>query len=165
MNRGTICRDERLSSFDGTFQGRINMTAFPMISGYFAVLQRARAAKSLLAAAAIAALALPGAAEAARYRIVGSYDGIWTTTFATTRGTCSSGLSVPFTVSGGRVSSAGGGRVSGSVSRSGSVAVAVSIGASHASGGGRLIGNFGSGHWSGIIQGDRCAGIWQASRG
>jgi hypothetical protein len=44
------------------------------------------------------------------------------------------------------------------------VAVSVSVGASRASGGGRLVGNFGSGHWSGIITGDRCSGTWQATR-
>jgi hypothetical protein len=130
------------------------MTASPVISRYFV-------SKSLFAAAALAVLAVSGAAPAQ----AGGYDGTWTTVFATTRGNCSSGYSVPFTVSRGRVSSAGGGRVSGSVSRSGSVAVAVSVGASHASGGGRLIGNYGSGRWSGIITGDRCSGTWQASRG
>jgi hypothetical protein len=127
----------------------MNMTAFPVFSRYFA-------------AAAIAALVLPGTADA---RVAGSYDGIWTTVFATTRGNCSSGYSVPFTVTRGRVFSAGGGRVSGSVSRSGSVAVAVSVGASRASGGGRLVGNSGFGRWSGIITGDRCSGTWQATRG
>jgi len=137
------------------------MTDSLMISRYFAALLRVRASKSLFAAAAIAALALSGTADA---RGPSNYDGTWTTVFATTRGNCSSGLSVPFLVYGGRVSSAGGGRVSGSVSPSGSVAVAVSIGASHATGGGRLVGNYGSGRWSGIIQGDRCAGTWQASR-
>ena len=64
-----------------------------------------------------------------------------TCTFATTRGNCSSGYSVPFTVTGSRVSSAGGGRVSGSVNRGGGVAVQVSVGASHATGGGRLAGD------------------------
>jgi hypothetical protein len=137
------------------------MTTFPMISRYFAALPRIRA-KSLFVAAALATFALPGSADA---RIVRVYDGTWTTTFATTRGNCSSGYSVPFTVNGGRVFSAGGGRVSGSVNRSGGVAVAVSVGASHASGGGRLVGNFGSGRWSGIITGDRCSGTWQATRG
>ena len=140
------------------------MTESTMISRLFAALPHLRASKFLVAAAAIAALAVPGSANA-RPVGYGGYDGTWTTVFATTRGNCSSGLSVPFLVYGGRVSSAGGGHVSGSVSRSGSVAVAVSIGASHASGGGRLVGNYGSGRWSGIIQGDRCAGTWQASRG
>ena len=136
------------------------MTAFSMISRCFTSLSRVRACKSLFAVAALAALALPGSADAR-----GAYDGIWTTVFATTRGNCSSGYSVPFTVVGSRVSSAGGGRVSGRISRAGSVAVAVSVGASHASGGGRLVGNYGSGRWSGIITGDRCSGTWQARRG
>ena len=122
---------------------------------------RQRAWRATLAATAIAAIILPGAADA---RLAGGYDGVWNVVFATTRGTCSSGYSVPFTVTGGRVSSAGGGRVSGSVSHSGSVAVSVSVGASHASGGGRLAGNYGGGYWSGIISGDRCSGTWRASR-
>jgi hypothetical protein len=94
----------------------------------------------------------------------GAYDGTWTTVFATTRGNCSSGYSVPFLVTGGRVSSAGGGRVAGSVNRGGGVAVHVSVGASRASGGGRLAGNSGAGSWSGIISGDHCSGTWQATR-
>jgi hypothetical protein len=141
--------------------GPTQMT-LPMIYRYFGARPRVCAFKSLFAAAALAALALPGTAHAGG---AGAYDGIWTTVFATTRGNCSSGYSVPFTVSGSRVVPAGGGRVSGSVRRSGSVAVAVSDGASHASGGGRLRGNVGSGRWSGIITGDRCSGTWQATRG
>jgi hypothetical protein len=118
--------------------------------------------RSILAAAAVAASILPIAAEA---RIAGSYDGLWNVVFATTRGTCSSGTSIPFTVTGTRVSSAGGGRVEGRVSRAGGVAVTASVGASRASGRGRLVGNSGSGYWSGIISGDRCSGTWQATRG
>jgi len=104
----------------------------------------------LPAAAALAALAVPGIAEG---RAPGAYDGVWNVTFATTRGTCSSGYSVPFTVAGSRVFSAGG------------VAVQVSVGASHASGGGRLAGNSGTGSWRGVISGDNCSGTWQAMRG
>lgn len=115
------------------------------------------------AAAALALLAIPGTADA-RIMRGGAYDGTWNVVFATTRGTCSSGYSVPFTVVGARVTSAGGGRVSGSVNRGGGVAVKVSVGASRASGGGRLAGTSGAGSWSGIIQGDRCSGTWQASR-
>jgi hypothetical protein len=110
--------------------------------------------------AVLAMAAFPSTADA---RIRG-YDGVWNVTFATTRGNCSSGYSVPFTVAGSRVSSAGGGRVSGKVNRSGGVAVEVSVGASHASGGGRLAGAAGTGSWHGIISGDRCSGIWQATR-
>jgi hypothetical protein len=119
------------------------------------------ASRSILAAAAITAAVLPVAAEA---RMAGTYDGVWNVVFATTRGTCSSGYSVPFTVAGNRVSSAGGGRVEGSVTRAGGVAVRVSVGASKASGGGRLMGNNGAGSWNGIISGDRCSGTWQATR-
>jgi hypothetical protein len=115
--------------------------------------------------AALAAAAAPGSADAATRRAAGAYDGIWNVVFATTRGNCSSGYSVPFTVTGSRVSSAGGGRVSGSVNRAGAVAVSVSVGASRASGGGRLAGSYGAGAWRGIITGDRCSGTWQATRG
>ena len=125
---------------------------------------RLRGSRLIVAATALAAFAVPGAADARMARAPGAYDGVWNVTFATTRGTCSSGYSVPFTVTGSRVSSAGGGRVSGSVNRSGGVAVQVSVGASHASGGGRLAGNSGAGSWRGIISGDNCAGTWQATR-
>lgn len=118
----------------------------------------------MLAAFSIAAVVVPGPADARPLRAAGRYDGVWNVVFATTRGVCSSGYSVPFTVSGGRVSSAGGGRVAGSVNRGGAVAVRVSVGASRASGGGRLAGNYGAGSWSGIITGDRCSGTWQATR-
>jgi hypothetical protein len=116
-----------------------------------------------IAAAAALTLSVPGTADARLVR-GGSYDGVWNVVFATTRGTCSSGYSVPFTVIGNRVTSAGGGRVSGSVNRAGGVAVQVSVGASRASGGGRLAGTSGAGSWRGIIQGDYCSGTWQASR-
>jgi hypothetical protein len=124
-----------------------------------------RGSCGVLAAIAVAAIMVAPAAAEARVVRGGAYDGIWNVVFATTQGTCSSGYRVPFTVRGGRVSSAGGGRVSGSVSRGGGVAVSVSVGASRASGSGRLAGNFGAGYWRGIISGDRCGGTWQATRG
>lgn len=115
--------------------------------------------------AALATIAVPAAADAGiRVRGGGAYDGTWNVVFATTRGNCSSGYKVPFQVAGNRVSSAGGGRVSGTVNRGGAVAVSVSVGASKASGGGRLAGTSGAGSWSGIITGDRCSGTWQATR-
>ena len=115
--------------------------------------------------AAFATMAAPASADAAtRRRAAGAYDGIWNVVFATTRGNCSSGYSVPFTVIGSRVSSAGGGRVSGSVNRAGAVAVRVSVGASRANGGGQLSRSSGAGSWRGIISGDRCSGTWQGTR-
>jgi hypothetical protein len=103
------------------------------------------------------------AARAARAAGPGAFDGIWNVQFNTRAGNCGSN-SFPFTVSGRRVSSAGGGKVTGGVSPSGAVSVAVSVGLSRASGTGRLAGNSGSGRWSGIISGDKCSGTWQASR-
>jgi hypothetical protein len=133
------------------------MAHFPqLISSVFAMTRP----RHLVLLAALAA-SVPLSAADAR---VGVYDGIWNVTFATTRGNCSSGYSVPFTVTGSRVSSAGGGKVSGSVNRGGAVAVEVSVGASHASGGGRLGGTAGTGSWRGIISGDQCSGTWHASR-
>ena len=128
----------------------------------------------MLAAVAAALLVAPDVAgarsraarsHAARSYAGGNYDGVWNVVFVTTAGACGSGLSVPFSVSGGRVFSAGGGRVSGRVNRAGAVAVDVSVGASRASGGGRLSYRSGGGSWRGVIQGQPCSGTWQASRG
>ena len=116
--------------------------------------------------AVMVAIAAPATAEAAPRGRQGrqSLSTAPNAAFATTRGNCSSGYSVPFMVTGSRVSSAGGGRVSGSVNRAGAVAVKVSVGASKASGGGRLAGASGAGAWHGIITGDRCSGTWRATR-
>jgi hypothetical protein len=126
---------------------------------------RSRGFRRLLSAALLAAIAVaPGAAEAGRYARAGAYDGTWNVVFSTRAGNCSPTNSVPFAVYGTRVSSAGGGKVTGGIGRNGVVSVAISVGLSHASGSGRLVGNYGSGRWAGIITGDRCSGTWQASR-
>ena len=139
------------------------MTHLHRLAARFAPSRALHGLRALSMFGVIAAVAtIPGATEAVARG--GLYDGVWNVVFATTRGNCSSGYSVPFTVAGGRVSSAGGGRVSGSVSRAGGVAVNVSVGASRASGGGRLAGTSGAGTWRGIISGDRCSGTWQATR-
>ncbi len=155
VNHDPCYGDELLDSLH--HRNRLNMS----ISAKIAPSLRLR---SILAATIVATAALPGAADAKLVRAGGSYDGVWNVTFATKRGTCSSGYSVPFTVIGSRVTSAGGGRVSGSVNRAGAVAVQVSVGASHAAGGGRLAGTSGGGSWRGVIQGDNCSGTWQATR-
>jgi len=123
----------------------------------------ARALRWIFAAAVFAAIAAPGAADA-RIARAGAYDGVWNVVFATRAGNCSSTNSVPFAVSGNRVSSAGGGKVTGGIGRGGAVSVRISVGLSVASGNGRLAGNSGAGRWAGIISGDRCSGTWQAAR-
>ena len=119
---------------------------------------------SLSAAVFAVVVASSCAAEARRFAHVRAYDGIWNVVFVTRAGNCSATNSVPFAVSGARVSSAGGGKVTAGISRGGAVSVAISVGRSRASGSGRLAGNSGAGRWSGIITGDRCSGIWQARR-
>jgi hypothetical protein len=107
---------------------------------------------------------IPGV-NARAVRFAHAYDGTWNVVFFTRAGNCSSTNSAPFTVSGRRLSSAGGGKVTGGIGPTGIVAVRISVGRSAASGSGRLVGNSGSGRWSGIITGDRCSGTWQATRG
>jgi hypothetical protein len=136
---------------------------------FFADSSRTRALRWIFFTGMVLAIAgMPHSAEARRARIAGApraYNGTWNVVFSTLAGNCSSTNSVPFTVSGSRVSSAGGGKVTGGIGRRGSVSVTISVGASRASGSGRLVGNSGAGRWSGIISGDRCSGSWQAARG
>jgi len=123
-----------------------------------------RSLRGLLPAALLIAMAAPLGSADARPMRGGVYDGTWNVVFATQRGNCSATNRVPFAVSGTRVSSAGGGKVTGGIGRGGRVAVAIRVGLSHASGTGRLYGNHGAGRWRGLITGDRCSGIWQATR-
>ena len=132
-----------------------------MISANFTA---ARALRGIVAAAVLAAVAAPVAADARMAR-AGAYDGTWNVMFSPQAGNCHASNTVPFMVLGTRVSSAGGGKVTGGVSRSGIVSVRISVGASWANGNGRLVGSSGAGRWSGIITGDYCSGVWQASRG
>jgi hypothetical protein len=145
------------------------MTISPRSMAFFADFRSRRALTWIFFAGIVAGIAgAPHTADARGGGIVraaGPYDGIWNVVFFTQAGNCSPTNSAPFAVSGGRVSSAGGGRVTGGVSRRGAVSVRVSFGQSAASGGGRLVGNSGAGRWSGVISGARCSGSWQARRG
>jgi hypothetical protein len=141
------------------------MTISARPTAFFTNFRPIRAARWIFAVAVFAGMAgTPADAAMAGMVRPGSYDGVWNVQFATQAGNCSSN-SVPFTVAGRRVSSAGGGKVTGGINGGGIVSVNISVGASHASGSGRLAGNSGAGRWSGIISGDRCSGIWQATRG
>jgi hypothetical protein len=130
-------------------------------TAHFADSRRLCALSGAFALALPTTLAAPDPADAR----AGAYDGTWNVLFATRAGNCSSTNSVPFNVTGTRVSSAGGGKVTGGIGRGGIVSVQISVGASKASGSGRLAGNSGTGRWSGIITGDKCSGTWQATRG
>jgi hypothetical protein len=141
------------------------MTISARLIAFFTDFRFSQTLRAVFAAAVLATMAgAPAPADAALLSRAASYDGVWNVLFATQAGNCSSTNSVPFTVTGRRVSSAGGGKVTGGISSGGSVAVQISVGASKASGIGRLAGNSGAGRWSGIISGDRCSGTWQAVR-
>jgi hypothetical protein len=94
----------------------------------------------------------------------GAYDRTWNVVFTIKAGNCSSNNSAPFNVSGRQVSSARGGRVTGGIGPAGAVSVHISVGLSAADGKGPLVGNSGTGRWSGVISGDHCSGTWQATR-
>jgi hypothetical protein len=131
----------------------------------FANFGRLSALRWICAATVLGAAAVSASSDAqARMARPGAFDGTWNVTFATRKGNCSSANSVPFNVAGTRLSSAGGGKVTGGISRAGNVSVRISVGASVATGSGRLAGNSGTGRWSGIITGDKCSGSWQATR-
>jgi hypothetical protein len=131
----------------------------------FAGFRDAGALRSTFAAAAFAALAVPGAADAKTVsRTGGGYDGIWSVLIITQAGHCDPAYSYPFRISGGRISTAGAADVSGSVGRGGGVAVRISAGGSVATGSGRLGGSTGAGRWSARLSGGNCSGHWQATR-
>jgi hypothetical protein len=143
------------------------MTIPARLIAFFPDFKASTVLKWVLVAGALAAVATPDSADAARRARevrTGAFDGTWNVTFSPQAGNCHATNTVPFNVSGTRVSSAGGGRVTGGVSRNGAVSVQITVGASWANGSGRLTGNSGGGRWSGVITGDRCSGIWQASR-
>ena len=139
------------------------MTISAHLRTFFPDFRVLHALRWMLAAAALAAVAAPDTA-AARAARPGAFDGTWNVTFTPRAGNCHATNTVPFNVYGTHVSSAGGGKVTGGVSRNGSVAVRIIVGASWADGRGRLAGNSGVGRWSGLITGDYCSGVWQASR-
>jgi hypothetical protein len=166
MNRATGWIDHLTGSHQhGKQKQGDKMTISPFSIAAFANFKPARTVRWALTAIALAVLAAPGAAEARRVVGAGAYNGTWNVTFTPRAGNCHNTNSVPFAVYGTRVSSAGGGRVTGGVSRGGNVAVTIAVGESRANGSGRLAGNSGAGRWSGLISGDRCSGIWQATRG
>jgi hypothetical protein len=148
-----------------TQPNRENMSISAQSIAYSANFGRVSALRSIFAAAVFGAVTMsaPSGAQAGMAR-PGAFDGTWNVTFATRKGNCSSANSVPFNVAGTRLSSAGGGKVTGGISPRGNVSVRISVGASVATGRGRLAGNSGSGRWSGIITGDKCSGSWQATR-
>lgn len=90
------------------------------------------------------------------------FDGAWTVSISTNKGSCDNG-SIPIKVSEGRIQSGHPSvAIAGSVAQGGGVRVTVGGGVKKANGSGRLTGSSGSGTWSG--GGGMCSGTWVAER-
>jgi hypothetical protein len=93
---------------------------------------------------------------------VPAYDGLWSVSIVTEKGTCDRGYRYPIRISNGVLANAGdvAVNIAGKVMPTGAVTVVVSAAGKSANGSGRLSGNLGEGSWSG---GD-CSGTWTAER-
>jgi hypothetical protein len=93
---------------------------------------------------------------------VPAYDGLWSVSIVTEKGTCDRGYRYPIRISNGVLANAGdvAVNIAGRVMPTGAVTVMVSAAGKSANGSGRLSGNLGEGSWTG---GD-CSGTWTAER-
>jgi hypothetical protein len=114
-----------------------------------------------IAAAALAVLAVSTTVGAASAGTV--YDGRWSLTINTSRGTCDT-YNFPVEIVNGNVSFPGLVRAHGRVAKGGAVRVSVAAGSKSASGSGRLTTMNGSGRWTGKSGEDRCSGTWTAQK-
>jgi hypothetical protein len=93
---------------------------------------------------------------------VPAYDGLWSVSIVTEKGTCDRGYRYPIRISNGLLANAGdvAVNIAGKVMPTGAITVVVSAAGKSANGSGRLSGNLGEGSWTG---GD-CSGTWTAER-
>lgn len=109
-------------------------------------------------------LALVALSATASFANAGTpYDGRWSLSITTTRGSCDT-YNFPVDITNGQVSFPGLAKANGRVTGKGSVRVFVSAMGKTASGSGRLSLSSGSGNWTGRSGEDRCSGHWTASR-
>jgi hypothetical protein len=93
------------------------------------------------------------------------YDGRWSVSIVTEKGTCDRGYRYGIEIRNGVVHYDGSVvDLRGRVGAGGAVRVTLSRGEQSASGIGRLSRNFGRGTWSGAATGAACSGYWEAER-
>src|SRR5271154_4139572 len=126
----------RASASPASAAWQVKMSISDQSIASFVNFKRTGPMQGILALAALAFAAGMSGPANARPR-PGVYDGTWNVVFTTKAGNCSSNNRAPFNVSGGRVSSAGGGKVTGGINPNGAVHVRISVGLSAASGTGR----------------------------
>jgi hypothetical protein len=103
--------------------------------------------------------AAPGIAQAGS-----AYDGAWSLTINTQRGTCDPSYYFQVLIANGIVSHANLVKFRGRVAPSGFVRVSVAAGGKTAAGAGRLRGTSGGGRWTGRSGSDHCSGTWTAQK-
>jgi hypothetical protein len=101
----------------------------------------------------------PGIAQAGS-----AYDGSWSLTINTQRGTCDPSYYFQVQIANGIVSHANLVKLRGRVARSGFVRVSVSAGGKTAAGAGKLTHTSGGGRWTGRSGSDHCSGTWSAQK-
>ena len=94
------------------------------------------------------------------------YDGDWTVSVVTEKGTCDRGYKYNVAVANGQVRYQGDTAVnlSGTVAPNGAVKVSIKFGGQSANGNGRLSREAGAGKWHGKGSGGECSGRWEAER-
>jgi hypothetical protein len=122
----------------------------------------ASAGSATIAAGQAAAAPVPHAKIAPANFPVPRYDGLWSVSVITEKGTCDRGYRYPIRISNGTLANAGDAvfTITGQVVQTGAITVTVSAAGKSANGVGRLAGNIGAGSWTG---GD-CSGTWTAQR-
>lgn len=120
---------------------------------------------TIIAVTAAALLTAAAATQVDAATRTGAFDGIWSVTINTVKGTCPTGLRYPAKIDNGRVGQAyqdPGYTMAGSVRTDGSIFVMVAAGNQSASGHGRLKKIDGAGFWR--TRDGQCSGTWTAAR-
>lgn len=92
------------------------------------------------------------------------YDGSWSLTIATKRGTCDPSYNFNVQIDNGVVSHANLVRLKGRVVSGGAVRVSVAVPGKYAAGSGKLTRTAGTGRWRGYSGDARCSGSWTAQK-
>jgi hypothetical protein len=93
-----------------------------------------------------------------------AYDGSWSLTINTQRGSCDAAYYFQVQIYNGVVSHPNLVKFTGRVAPSGFVRVSVTASGKTAAGTGRLKGSAGAGRWTGSSGSDRCSGTWTAQK-
>jgi hypothetical protein len=93
-----------------------------------------------------------------------AYDGSWSLSIVTERGSCDPTYNFLVNIANGIVSHPNLAKLKGRVASGGAVRVSVSAGGKSASGSGRLSQSAGRGRWTGYSGSNRCSGHWTAQR-